>query len=70
MTHDPAYCTEVEICDRCDAYGDGYSAGKAKAHEETRAVVQGRHAQGCGCEPCITVRVVLAVLEQQGEVTL
>ena len=29
--HDPAYC-ELAVCDRCDSYGDGYSAGKDAAH--------------------------------------
>ena len=32
--HEPADC-ELAVCDRCDSYGDGYSAGKAAAHFET-----------------------------------
>ena len=30
-THDPADC-ELAVCDRCDSYGDGYSAGKDAAY--------------------------------------
>ena len=30
-THEPADC-ELAACDRCDSYGDGYSAGKDAAH--------------------------------------
>ena len=33
--HDPADC-ELAVCDRCDSYGDGFSAGKAAAHFEVR----------------------------------
>ena len=29
MTHDPATCSR-SYCPECDAYGDGYSAGKTK----------------------------------------
>ena len=30
-SHDPADC-ELAVCDRCDSYGDGYSAGKDAAY--------------------------------------
>ena len=33
MTHDPATCSR-SYCPECDAYGDGYSAGKTKAFSE------------------------------------
>ena len=34
--HDPAYC-RLAVCSRCDAYGDGYAAGKTAIHRD-RAV--------------------------------
>ena len=43
-----------------DAYGQGYAAGKDKAHFEIRHHLGAEHAASCGCEPCITVRAVLA----------
>ena len=57
--HDYAGC-ERPACGRCDAYGDGYSSGKASAHFEIAAVLDASdHAAGCGCQPCITIRAVL-----------
>ena len=68
--HDPAYC-ELEVCGRCDAYGDGFSAGKAAAHFETRVWELGAHATGCGCMLCETIRqVVRKVLQAAGEPVL
>ena len=57
MTHDFAGCTDL-ACELCDAYGDGYSAGKDKLEHELRARLQTRHAAGCGCRPCVLVRAV------------
>ena len=45
----------------CGCYGEGYAAGKDKAHFEVRALAEGPpHGSGCGCEPCITIGAVLA----------
>ena len=41
-----------------DDLGLGYAAGKDKAHFEVRNL--SGHARGCGCEPCITTRSVIA----------
>ena len=41
----------------CDAYGVGYSAGKASCHSELRA--WSPHTPRCGCEPCKTVAAVV-----------
>ena len=38
-------------------YGEGYAAGKNKAHFEVRKTAD--HASGCGCEPCKTRRVIV-----------
>ena len=38
---------------RCDAYGDGFSGGKAAAHFETRVWELGAHATDCGCRSCV-----------------
>ena len=35
ITHDYAACQDLS-CVRCDAYGDGYSAGKEMAYFEVR----------------------------------
>ena len=65
--HEPADC-ELAVCDRCDSYGDGYAAGKAAAHFETRVWELGAHALDCGCRPCETIRqVVRKVLLAAGE---
>ena len=58
IPHDPVLC-DLPVCARCDAYGDGYAAGKAKAHFELRLWETAAHAPGCGCEPCETVRVIV-----------
>ena len=51
MHHDPALC-DLPVCAQCDAYGAGYSVGKAKAHLELRSLKLGPpHAEACGCEP-------------------
>ena len=39
-------------------FGQGYAAGKDKAHFEVRNL--SGHSRGCGCEPCITTRSVIA----------
>ena len=68
--HEPADC-ELAACDRCDAYGDGYAAGKDAAHFETRVWELGTHALDCGCRPCETIRqVVRKVLQAAGEPVL
>ena len=45
MSHDPAGCPR-SYCPECDAYGDGYSAGKTKALSEVSAAVLGRERTG------------------------
>ena len=64
MPHDPATCFEVEVCQLCDAYGDGYAAGKAKARmEDAQAIAHGAASgHGCGCSPCTALVEVLAEL--------
>ena len=42
------------------AYRDGYARGKDKAHFEVREMVRDHDRARCGCEPCITIRTVLA----------
>ena len=46
--------------DQPPAYLHGYSDGKSKAHFEVRYRTADHDPRACGCEPCITVRVVLA----------
>ena len=48
--------------DQPPAYLHGYSDGKSKAHFEVRYRTADHDPRVCGCEPCITVRVVLARL--------
>ena len=48
--------------DQPPAYLHGYSDGKSKAHFEVRYRTADHDPRICGCEPCITVRVVLARL--------
>ena len=50
MLHDYAACESL-ACDLCDAYGDGYSAGKAAAFFEILNVGSD-HLKDCGCTPC------------------
>ena len=57
--HDYAACQDLS-CVRCDAYGDGYSAGKETAYFEVRNWHPKQHAPSCGCNPCIAARSVLA----------
>ena len=57
-THDYAACQDLS-CVRCDAYGDGYTAGKEKAFFEVRTWHPKEHAPTCGCNPCITARSVI-----------
>ena len=44
---------------------EGYAAGKDKAHFEVRNVLEASHADHCGCEPCITVRIVALQLARR-----
>ena len=57
-----AYCDGG--CPDCNeqppAYVHGYADGKSKAHFEIRYRTADHDPKVCGCEPCITVRVVLA----------
>ena len=53
-THEPADC-ELAACDRCDSYGDGYSAGKDAAYFAITWEL-GAHASDCGCRPCLAIR--------------
>ena len=62
---DPAaYCDGG--CPDCNeqppAYLHGYADGKSKAHFEVRYRAADHDPRDCGCEPCITVRVVLSRL--------
>ena len=45
-------------------YGAGYTHGKDKAHFEVR-MWDGSHSRDCGCEPCETVRAVIAAVAAQ-----
>ena len=49
----------------CACYGSGYTNGKDKAHFEVRTW-DGGHADGCGCEPCQTVRAVAHAIMLNG----
>ena len=59
MNHDYALCAQ-EPCQRCDDYGAGYSAGKDKAYFEIQHHAGANHAPTCGCQPCLTVRLITA----------
>ena len=51
------------LCDcpePCACYAEGYAQGKDKAHFEIRASLDSNHSASCGCEPCRTVREVVA----------
>ena len=43
----------------CDIYQTGYADGKAKTHVEVQSWTLGAHATDCGCDVCVTVRLVL-----------
>ena len=64
MSHDPALCDRA-VCPECDAYGDGYAAGKAKSYEEIEAVLSSDHTPDCGCQPCLVVKVSRGVSERE-----
>ena len=52
----------------CPCFGQGYAAGKDKAHFELRHHTEAGHAGGCGCEPCRTLRaIVVPVLLREAE---
>ena len=57
--HAPALCDRL-ACSLCDTCGEGYVAGKNEAHFELRLWEPGDHAPGCGCDPCQTIRIVVA----------
>ena len=57
--HDYAAC-QSPICALCDAYGDGYTAGKEAAYFEVRNWHPRQHAPSCGCNPCIAARSVMS----------
>ena len=46
-------------------YLRGYAAGKEKAHFEVRNILDAGHDAGCGCEPCVTVRILLTARRQR-----
>ena len=48
MAHDYARC-QLVLCEPCDSYGDGYTAGKQAAHFEVRMWELGAHPADCGC---------------------
>ena len=50
----------------CGCYGEGYAAGKDKAHFEVRALAEGReHGPGGECAPCQTSRALIAALVRE-----
>ena len=56
MNHNSTGCQD-QACDLCDAYGDGYSMGKAKGLFEAAIAVGHMSAMpGCGCGPCVSLR--------------
>ena len=59
FTHDYAACQDP-ICPLCEAYGDGYTAGKEKAYFEVRTWHPKEHAPSCGCNPCMAARSVIS----------
>ena len=52
---DPQKCDHDEPC---GCYVEGYAQGRDKAHFELRNILGAGHADGCGCEPCRTLREV------------
>ena len=55
------------VCMEDYFYGNGYAAGKAKAHEEVRYWTPGLHDPGCGCNVCLTARSILAAYIEWAE---
>ena len=50
----------------CPCHVEGYARGKEKAHVEAAPLAEGPpHGAGCGCEPCRTVRAVIAALVRE-----
>ena len=50
----------------CGCYGEGYAAGKDKAHFEVRALAEAQpHGRGCDCGPCQTSRALIAALVRE-----
>ena len=58
FNHDYAACQDMS-CVRCDAYGDGYTAGKEAAYFKVRNWHPKQHAPSCGRNPCIAARSVI-----------
>ena len=59
MGHDYIECKAAD-CQRCDDYGNGYSAGKDKAAFEFEHHDYILHSGGCGCAPCTTWEMATA----------
>ena len=58
--HEPATCDQPSgVCECCDGYNIGYSAGKDKARQEIMWRLDDVHLVGCACAPCDIVRAVL-----------
>ena len=57
-THNYAAC-QIAVCQLCDSYADGYTAGKAKAFDEIEHQPDRTHSNTCGCRPCTVVRGVV-----------
>lgn len=62
-THADYAACQAPVCALCDAYGDGYSAGKETAYFEVRRWHPQEHAPSCGCNPCIAARSVLSKVQ-------
>ena len=58
MSHDYAGCL-FPLCALCQGYVEGYASGKQKAHDEVRMWELGAHEPDCGCNPCLSARVVV-----------
>ena len=58
MSHDYAEC-QFPLCALCQGYVEGYASGKQKAHDEVRMWELGSHEPDCGCNPCLSARVVV-----------
>ena len=59
MSHNYSGC-QLPACELCDAYNEGYAAGKDKAHAELRAGDYLSHPDEDGCAPCLTFKHILA----------
>ncbi len=41
------------------AYAAGYADGQKEAHYDIKSMTWTEHDQGCGCDPCITLREIV-----------